>query len=122
SPDPIFLQSSDRYYAVGTTVTLTYTGNMPEGYAPVYTVNGTAIEGNTFEMPLDDVTVTVEIAAAGILGDVDGDGAVTTVDVTCIYNYLLNGDTTFIDTCDVDGDGIITTTDITVIYNILLGN
>ncbi|MBR5117537.1 MAG: BspA family leucine-rich repeat surface protein, partial [Muribaculaceae bacterium] len=29
SPDPIFLQSSDRYYAVGTTVTLTYTGNMP---------------------------------------------------------------------------------------------
>ena len=61
SPDPIFLQSSDRYYAVDTIVTLTYTGNMPEGYAPVYTVNGTAIEGNTFQMPLGDATVTVEI-------------------------------------------------------------
>ncbi|MBR5118337.1 MAG: BspA family leucine-rich repeat surface protein, partial [Muribaculaceae bacterium] len=61
-------------------------------------------------------------AVVVVPGDVDGDGAVTTVDVTCIYNYLLNGDTTFLDTCDVDGDGIITTTDITVIYNILLGN
>ena len=61
SPDPIFLQSSDRYYAVGTTVTLTYTDNLPDGYVPVYTVNGTAIEGNTFQMPLGDATVTVEI-------------------------------------------------------------
>ena len=55
-------------------------------------------------------------------GDVNGDGAVTTVDVTCIYNYLLNGDETFIDTCDVNGDGFITTVDITVIYNIMLGS
>ena len=55
-------------------------------------------------------------------GDVDGDGYVTTVDITAIYNYLLNGDMTYFDTSDVDGDGYITTTDITVIYNILLGN
>ena len=55
-------------------------------------------------------------------GDVDGDGFVTTVDITAIYNYLLNGDETYIDTSDVDGDGFITTTDITVIYNILRGN
>ena len=57
-----------------------------------------------------------------ITGDVDGDGYVTTVDITAIYNYLLNGDETYIATSDVDGDGFITTTDITVIYNILLGN
>ena len=55
-------------------------------------------------------------------GDVDGDGEVTTVDITAIYNYLLNGDETFITTSDVDGDGYITTGDITFIYNILLGN
>ncbi|MBR5640305.1 MAG: BspA family leucine-rich repeat surface protein [Muribaculaceae bacterium] len=55
-------------------------------------------------------------------GDVDGDGYVTTVDITAIYNYLLNGDETFLSTSDVDGDGFITTTDITMIYNILLGN
>ena len=53
--------------------------------------------------------------------DVNGDGAVTSADVTCIYNYLLTGDETFIDTCDVDGDGSITVADITTIYNIILG-
>ena len=58
----------------------------------------------------------------GVTGDVDGDGHVTTVDITCIYNYLLNGDETYLATSDVDGDGFITTTDITVIYNIMLGN
>ena len=56
------------------------------------------------------------------VGDVNRDGYVTSTDVTCIYNYLLNGDETFLDTCDVDGDGYITSTDVTVIYNILLGN
>ena len=55
-------------------------------------------------------------------GDVNGDGEVTTIDITAIYNYLLNGDETFIATSDVDGDGFITTVDITAIYNILLGN
>ena len=59
---------------------------------------------------------------AVIVGDVNGDGEVTTIDITCIYNYLLNGDETYIDTSDVDGDGFITTVDITVIYNIMLGN
>ena len=61
-------------------------------------------------------------APQGVPGDVNGDGEVTTVDITAIYNYLLNGDETFIDTSDVDGDGFITTVDITVIYNIMLGS
>lgn len=56
-----------------------------------------------------------------IIGDVNCDGVVTSVDITCLYNYLLNGDETYIATSDVDGDGFITTVDITVIYNILLG-
>ena len=59
---------------------------------------------------------------AVVVGDVNGDGEVTTTDITCIYNYLLSGDETFITTSDVDGDGHITTTDITVIYSIMLGN
>ncbi|MBR5030790.1 MAG: N-acetylmuramoyl-L-alanine amidase [Muribaculaceae bacterium] len=60
--------------------------------------------------------------AAGVYGDVNGDGVVSSVDVTAIYNYLLNGDTTFLSTSDVDGDGVVTSVDITIIYNILLGN
>lgn len=61
-----------------------------------------------------------EEIVVNVPGDVNCDGAVTTADVTCIYNYLLNGDETFIATSDVDGDGFITTVDITAIYNILL--
>lgn len=54
-------------------------------------------------------------------GDVNCDGHVGSVDVTALYNYLLNGDETFKSTCDVDADGHITSTDVTALYNILLG-
>ncbi len=53
-------------------------------------------------------------------GDVNGDGFVSSVDVTALYNYLLNGDSSSIVNGDQDEDGIITATDITIIYNILL--
>ena len=77
----------------------------------------------TFRVNVTDMTLTViPIANPGIIGDVNCDGAVTSVDITCLYNYLLNSDMTFYDTSDVDGDGAITSADITVIYNILLGN
>ena len=55
-----------------------------------------------------------------LAGDVNCDGEITSFDVTAIYNYLLNGDETFVSTCDVDGDGAITSHDITKIYDILL--
>ncbi|MBR6489961.1 MAG: dockerin type I repeat-containing protein [Muribaculaceae bacterium] len=58
----------------------------------------------------------------GVYGDVDGDGTVTSADVTVLYNYLLNNDSSAIVNGDVDGDGSITAGDVTVIYNILLGN
>ena len=57
-----------------------------------------------------------------IFGDVNCDGVVSSIDITCLYNYLLNGDMTYFATSDVDGDGAISSVDITVIYNILLGN
>ncbi len=77
----------------------------------------------TFSVNATNMTLTViPIDEPGIIGDVNCDGEVTTIDITCLYNYLLNGDETYIATSDVDGDGEITTVDITVIYNILLGN
>lgn len=66
--------------------------------------------------------VACSVAAnASVYGDVDGDGYVNVVDVTAVYNYLLEGDETFLATSDVDGDGYITVADITIIYNIILG-
>ncbi len=55
-------------------------------------------------------------------GDVNGDGNVTATDITEIYNYLLNGDITYISTVDINCDGVVTSADITAIYDILLGN
>ena len=57
-----------------------------------------------------------------VSGDVDGDGTVTAADVTALYNYLLNSDSTALVNGDQDGDGFITAGDVTVVYNILLGN
>ena len=45
----------------GDTVELTYTGDIPAGYVVVYSVNGKAIEGNTFTMLSETVTVTAEL-------------------------------------------------------------
>ncbi|MBR6490114.1 MAG: dockerin type I repeat-containing protein, partial [Muribaculaceae bacterium] len=69
-----------------------------------------------------ELVTTGVTAGDAIPGDVNGDGAVTSVDVTAIYNYLLNNDSSAIVNGDQDGDGVISSVDITIIYNILLGN
>ncbi len=57
-----------------------------------------------------------------VLGDVNADGHTNSVDITVLYDYLLNNDASNLVNGDVDGDGHITSVDITAIYNILLGN
>ena len=54
-------------------------------------------------------------------GDVNGDFAVTSSDLTALYNWLLNNDDSNLVNGDLDDDGIITASDITIVYNILLG-
>ena len=59
--------------------------------------------------------------AAASKWDVNGDGSVTSTDVTVLYNYLLNDDMIYpASNYDVDGDGHITSVDITEIYNVML--
>lgn len=76
------------------------------------------------EISIPDFVVVVTAAKGSdhVFGDVNCDGVVTTIDITCLYNYLLNGDDTFLATSDVNGDGEITSADVTAVYNILLGN
>ena len=57
-----------------------------------------------------------------LTGDVNGDGFVTSADVTAIYDVLLGIDTTFEASADVNGDGYVTSADVTAVYDILLGN
>ena len=54
--------------------------------------------------------------------DVNGDGSVNAADVTALYNNILNGDNTYLETSDVNGDGSINAADVTAVYNIILGN
>ena len=76
----------------------------------------------TFRVNSNNMTLTVVSAANPALpGDVNGDGQVTSVDVTVLYNYLLTGDTEFLINGDQSGDGEISSVDVTVVYNILLG-
>ena len=56
-----------------------------------------------------------------INGDVNGDGNVTTADVTALYNLLLYGNDSAIVNGDLNGDGAITAGDVTIVYRILLG-
>jgi Leucine-rich repeat (LRR) protein len=59
--------------------------------------------------------------SSAVPGDVNGDGFVTSGDVTALYSYMLNNDSSQIVNGDVDGDGHITSGDITALYTILLG-
>ena len=70
----------------------------------------------------DSTAFASDGSSQSVAGDVDGDGIVTAADVTSLYNYLLNNDSSGIINGDQDGDGYITASDVTVVYNILLGN
>lgn len=59
---------------------------------------------------------------SAIVGDVNGDGSVNAADVTALYKFILNGDTTFIATSDVNGDNSINAADVTAVYSIILGS
>lgn len=72
-----------------------------------------------FSVPLDSAKAEYRQKR---LGDVNGDGQVTSFDITVLYSYLLTGDDSSIVFGDQDGDGIITTSDITTVYSILLGS
>ena len=80
-------------------------------------------ENNTTTTPAKSeyIVMTGEVPQ-GIPGDVNGDGYVTSVDVTVLYNYMLNGDDSDMVNGDQDNDGFITAGDVTVVYNILLGS
>lgn len=85
--------------------------------------NSVLVEEDGTRHRLADETAKVNGGSITVIpGDVNGDGVVTAADITSLYDYLLNGDTTFLNTLDVNGDGEITAADVTAIYDILLVN
>ena len=59
TPAPAATYNNTKYYTPGTEITLSYNGTPPAGFDFLgFYVNGSPIEGNTFVMPANDVTVT----------------------------------------------------------------
>ena len=87
-------------------------------YCKLYVPVGT-VESYKFTYPWRNFSNIIEMATDG---DVNDDGIVSSVDVTVLYNFLLDGDSEFLVNGDQDGDGNITAADIMIIYNIMLGN
>ena len=52
--------------------------------------------------------------------DVNGDGYVTSADITAVYDVLLGINYNFEASADVNGDGYVTSADVTAIYDVLL--
>ena len=53
--------------------------------------------------------------------DVNMDGAVTSADVTVLYNHLLGHENMLTYACDINHDGAITSSDVTAVYEVMLG-
>ncbi len=54
-------------------------------------------------------------------GDVNRDGSVNAADVTALYGFILNGNTSFVATSDVNCDESINAADVTTVYKVILG-
>ena len=78
---------------------------------------------SSFAMPLAAFELPFEVKqfTTAITGDVNGDGSVTSADVTAIYDIILGTPSSQSFNADVNNDGNITSADITAVYNILLG-
>ena len=79
-------------------------------------------EDGTRHVFADETTKVNGGIPVGVTGDVNCDGSVNAADVTALYNYILNGDTTYLSTSDVNNDGAVNAGDVTAVYNIILGN
>ena len=129
--EPIAYTSGEQYLMAGTFVqqTLSDIYNVNAAGSVAQWGNGTVAPFRAYFKEIVALESHADILLPGeagqqqaVPGDVNGDGDVNSVDITLLYNYLLDGDMNGIVNGDQDGDGYITTVDITFVYNVLLGN
>ena len=105
----VFTDITNKFYNVtGLTEGGTYTYRVRAHY-----VNGTQSAWSNVE------TVTLA-GSAVVIGDVDGDGAVRSADVTALIDFMLTGAEINQDNADINGDTNISIADVTALIDILL--
>ena len=129
--EPIAYTSGDTYMMAGTFVqqSLENIYNANAAGAMAQWGNGTIAPFRAYFKELIALDNHANILFPGeaqqqqsIPGDVNGDGQVTSADITALYSFILNSDASAIVNGDQDGDGNITSSDVTTVYSILLGN
>ncbi|MCR5485516.1 MAG: hypothetical protein K6F09_07970, partial [Clostridiales bacterium] len=116
--------ATENYTADGPVVTFSFKilENAALGVTPI-TIS--LLEGNTFNIDLEDVTFTAVSGSVEILdripGDADGDGILSLLDTTSIRRWIVGGwDVTIYETnADVDRDGEVTLRDVVLIRRYL---
>ena len=122
SPDAQ-LRGFGKFASLGYSELLAGTITEPQGGQPVYYSSlDNYFVGDASGNIVSNAWVTINGTATILVGDVNGDGSVTSADVTALYNYLLNNDSSSIVNGDQNGDGNITSADVTAVYNVLLGS
>lgn len=98
--------------------------NAPRG---VYPIEITTIENSVYDDDLQNVEFNLENGYVTVLdylpGDINGDGVVSTKDVTILRRYIVGGyDVTVVDEAvDVNDDGEVTTKDTTTLRRFIAG-
>ena len=90
--------------------------------ATFFDMGSSYLELNTSDTGGATTIYTNLSGSVAVPGDVNGDGIVTAADVTALYDYLLNNDTSHLVNGDQTGDGDITAADVTAVYTVLLNN
>ena len=98
-------------------------GNYPIELTYIQVTMGKSTTGTEYTMLIPGLEVIYKNAplSQDVPGDVNGDGNVTAADVTALYDFMLNNDSSHIVNGDQNGDGDITAADVTAVYDILLG-
>ena len=97
----------DRFYTVT---------DLTPGAPYLYRVKSLYVDGT--ESRWSNTKEVVLKEAAGVRGDIDGDGVVTIADVTMLIDKLMDGTTTPADDCDLSGS--VSMDDVTALINYLL--
>ena len=129
--EPIAYTSGEQYLMAGTFVqqSLEDIYNVNAAGSVAQWGNGTVAPFRAYFKEIEALDSHANIQLPGeagqqqaVPGDVNGDGQVTSFDITALYNYILSGDMSDIVYGDQNGDGAITSADITEVYSVLLNN